>query len=516
MATPAFIPTEVIDFEAIAAKLGLQNPTYYASEETQLWGHQLVTLHKAKKRKRCILGLDKGMGKTLTVLSIFEDPEVHKDTPGFTVLILCPEKGMGSYIRDIQKFPEHADKIQLVYGNKGERKQRWKNSRAKYFICTYASFLSDIGYRTNNKKSGEQAEAIAPKWVINNQIDGVVFDEYHRQFRRHTSKAFDAFCKLFRHTEYLYPMSGSVLSKGPQDAWAALHLVDPKLWSSYWKYVYTWCEVEDGMFGKVVGGPRLDRVKQWQAAVADDLIYITAEMVSKMPPKQRDLLDVHMELWQRKLHNNLRDNLYAETEDGDFLFAENALTKIHKLRMALICPTALHPSYGVGQGIQDIRDDALDGGIDRYAIFTPFKAPIPHLETWLRAQGVNVWTLQGGIGLDEQTRRINAWRASLGTATPENPSVLLSTIKYAESWEIPEARYGYLLGYEWDPEDNKQAEDRLRRLVSVGMTYIRYVRHKGAYDEDLLNLIVEKNINVSSMFKDWGQFKRILAQPKRD
>lgn len=509
------IPTQIVDFQAIVDKLGLVDPFLESTKNfgRVVWPHSLVVRHRMIKSKRAIVGVDKGMAKTWAALSVFEDPLVNKGIPGFTVLILCPEKGMGSYIRDIKMFPNWEGKIQLVYGSKASRERQWKNSTARYFICTYASFLSDSGQRTNSKVTKEVSELIVPDWVLRNQIDGVVCDEYHRYFRRKESKTFQVLERLFRHTEYFFPMSGSVLSKGPQDAWAALHMCDRNLWSSYWKYVYTWCEVDDGMFGKVVGGPRRDRVDKWQTAVSDNLIYITADMVADMPPKTRDFLDCEMTPQQRRLHDDLTQRLFymPDDESGDIVFAENALVKIHKLRMALICPEAVSPGLGVGQGIEDIWDDAQDSGVNQYAIFTPFKAPLPILAGWLRNKGARVWVLQGGIGLDEQTRRLDDWRGSLSTADPDHPSIILSTTKYAESWEVPEARYGYMLGYEWDPEDNKQAEDRLRRLISIGMTYIRYVRHKNAYDSDMMELIIDKMIDVRHMFANWIQFRNYVS-----
>lgn len=486
----------VYDFANDNQRWGLTQPF----ETVTLDHHQLWSRRKLLKNKRVILSMDKGLGKTILVLSLFEAEEVHKNNPGFTVLILCPEKGMGSYTRDIKKFPDWEGKIQLVYGNKASRESQWKNPTARYFICTYTTLLSDLGIRTNNKKTAELSTSIAPKWLLNNQVDAVVCDEFHRVMRRHSSKTFEALKKLFRYTEYLIPMSGSAVDKGPQDLFAVLQLCDQKLWSSYWKYAYTWCEIDDTGFGKTILGPRSDRMEKWRQAVAPYLIHVTSDMVSTMPEKRRDLMDVVLPDWQKKLHDSLRDQMFAETPDGDFIYAENTLTKLHKIRTALICPKVLNPEFGYGQGIEDIFDDACEGGATRYAIFTPFRAGIHLLAERLTARGARVWTLQGGIGLDEQTRRLDAWRESLGQSTADAPAIILSTIKYAESWEIPEARYGYLLGYEWSPEDNKQAEDRLRRLISVGITYIRYCRHVGAYDEDLVQMLLDKSANVRMMF----------------
>ena len=421
---------------------------------------------------------------------------------------------MGAYVRDIQKFPDPEGKIQLVYGSKEQRRKQWRNNRAKYFILTYASFLSDAGARGSGSAAGR--ESIIPEWVHNGSVDGVICDEFHRFFRSRKSKTFGLFKKVFRRVEYFIPMSGSAVNKGPEDIWPALHLCDQVLWSSFWNYVATWCEIEEGWGGvKKISGPKLRNVANWQKLMKQYSFHVTADMIEDMPPKIRDFLEVELPTWQRDAHRQLQHKLFLEVKDddgvSDFHFAQNPLQKAHKLRLLLICPKAIDSNLGVGQGIEDIADDAQEGGVKQYAVFTPFKAPIPFLAEYLRSRGCRVWILQGGIGLDEQERRLGEWRASLRNASADEPSIILSTIKYAESWEIPEARYGYFLGEEYVMEDNKQAEDRLRRLISVGMTYIRYARFKGTWQDGLIDNLITHGMNVQAMYKDWHALKKILV-----
>ncbi|UTC30039.1 helicase [Brevundimonas phage vB_BpoS-StAshley] len=516
----------VVDFAAEVKRRGLmqvwQDPFW------QGWDHQLLAVDWVKRHKRTILSIDKGMGKTSIALAICEDPEVHCNVDGFTVLIFTNEKGMAAYLRDIKKFPKGDDrfnaeeKIQLVYGTKEQRKRRWRNSKAKYFIVTYSAFLSDCGVRDSKHVAGR--ESIIPSWALDGKsIDAVFCDEFHRVFRSHRSKTFELFKKLFKDIKYFVPMSGSAVDKGPQDIWPALHLCDPKLWSSYWKYVYTWCEVEDSHWGgKKIVGPDAKKVGNWRKMMKSGYVFhVTADMVADMPPKTRDFMDCQISGDQLRVHNDFLRQKWVEIkglgdsgEESDFHFAANQLVMAHKLRLTLICPKAIDPSLPVGQGIIDIAEDALEGGIKQYAIFTPFKAPLPFLQAYLSSIGANVWILQGGIGLDEQERRLAAWRASLRSATPDRPSIILSTIKYAESWEIPEARYGYFLGEEYVREDNLQAEDRLRRLISVGMTYIRYVRFKGTYQANIIDALLDKAANWRMMFKDWRKLIADAVDPK--
>ena len=501
--------TQVIDYDAIVAAQGLTQP--WDPPYWQGRAFQLVVRDHLIRNKRAIMSVHKGLGKTSTLLSIFEDPRVHQDTPGFTVLGFTNEKGMSAYLRDIKMFPEWEGKIQLVFGSKAERERQWKNPTARYFISTYSGFLSDIGMRGSRFEYGR--ESIIPKWVRNGSVDGAFFDEFHRVMRSRNSKFFTVASSLFKHTKYLYCLSGSAVSKGPQDLWPALHVCDPKLWSSYWKYVYTWCHVEEGQYRKV-GDPRADRVTQWRTAVRPYVSHVTAEMVGNaMQPLNRDLMPITLPKWQKKLHDNMLAQSFMELPNDEYAWAENALTKIHKLRTALICPKVLSPELGIGQGIEDIWEDAYESELTRYNIFTPFRAPIPHLQAWLESKGARVWVLQGGIGLVEQDRRLDAWnRYVANQATPEAPGIILGTIKYGESWECPASSYGYMLGEEWDPEDNKQAESRLLRLISPAPVFIRYTHFLGTYCEQIQEQLVMKSANVRLMFKTWGQLKKLVHQ----
>lgn len=535
-----------MDFAEQISKRGLSQP--WKEPFWQGWDHQLVARDEAIKAKRFILSMDKGTGKTSTILSIFEDPQVNKDIKGFTVLVFTTEKGMSAYVRDIKKFPEFDGKVTLIYGNKAERTKRWHDAgsrlHTRYIVLTYAGFLSDTGFR-GSKSEGTLSVASIPKWVTNGSVDAVVCDEFHRVFRSHKSKTFELFCKMFKNTQYFIPMSGSAVDKGPQDLWPALHLVDPKFFSSYWKYVNAYCDVEDGPYGKVIIGPR--NIDAWRRVVRPYVFHVTCEMVNDMPPIFRDTLDVNLPPWQLKLHNDLRDQMYHEVqgtkdpqtgsagnldEDGSngltvgtvadednevdidkFIFAQNPLVKIYKMRLANICPRVLSPKYDHGQAIEDIFDDAQNSGLSKYAIFTPFKKPIPFLVQYLTDRGARVWVLQGGISLTEQDKWLDEWRAYQSTADMDRPAIILSTIKYGESWEIPEARCAYMLGYEFSKEDNKQAEARLRRLISVGTTYIRYVKCLTTYDEELLGRLILHGENHTKLFKPWtiGSLMRTFA-----
>jgi len=218
------------------------------------------------------------------------------------------------------------------------------------------------------------------------------------------------------------------------------------------------------------------------------------------PPKSRFILDFDLEPWQRKLHDDLRNELWAFTSGGDVITARNSLDALYRARLGLICPKSLDPSFGVGAGIEGIMEDAEE--LNHIVISTPFKAPLPHFRSFIEGTGRRVWILAGGLGIDPDTQdRIIAEFESQG-------GVLIQTIKYATSYEfIGGPEHNYFLGYEYDPEDNKQAEDRFQRVSSTHPSFHWYIRFPGTYDEELIERLVIKGQNVRRLMDDDRKWK---------
>lgn len=481
------------DLEQIAL-LGLTQPR----EHVVLRPFQLLGHHAVKQSRRIILSIDKGLGKTIIDYLACEDLLVSR------IVVCCTTNAYSTWEKEATKWETiYGDKVQIVEGTAFQRGIKWKNPTATVFVTNPVGFLNDCGGRT---VKGVASDILVPGWVFKGGY-ALILDEFQRFLRNHGGrKKPNKFWTLLKKLPFdvFIPTSGSAVSKGPQDIWCVLNLLNPKKYPSYWQYVYQWCEVDDTGFGKVITGPK--NTAAWRKWVAPDIFHRTKAMVSdQLPPKNRNFQDVQMEPWQKKLHDELRDQLWTETPDGTFIFAKNTLASIYKLRLALICPQAIHPSYGVGAGIASIADVCEESGIKRYVISTPFRGPVPYLRGYLESRGIKVWVLWGGIKKTEREAAIAAWSTGEG--------VIIQTIKYAQSYELVASPYGFMLGYEWDPEDNKQAEDRQNRLTSTEPTFIYYIRHPGAYDEQVIDILVEKGTNVRLL---WGVFGKQLLRGNID
>lgn len=452
---------------------------------------QLLAIHHIDTiSPRMILFLDKGMGKTLTYLV----PSLRRlrSHPDEVLLILCTKNAMLSQIREIRKhFPDLLPSIQVVRGQGPQRNFLWAQKDKRIFIATYATFQADMGGRLKSKAGTATSSKSIPAWLLG-RLDTIVCDEFHRVMRNRKSGLVallkDQKCRS------IILSSGSAVSSGPQDIFAALHILNPKRWSSYWAYIKNYCLVVDTGFGQKIIGVR--NQEQWRKDIAPWMFFRRKDP-SQYPPKMRSFLEVELEPWQRKLHDQLRQDLLAEAPNGDWVSAKTSLDSVYRARLALICPKALDESFGVGAGIEAIVEDAEESELTHYVITTPFKKPIQYLVEYLTAHKIQSYVLSGdeNLGPYELEAVIEKWTRTGG--------VIIQTTLFAQSYELLAAKNMYMLGYEWDPEANKQAEDRLHR-ASSDIRYainIYYVRHPYTYDEDQIeSLMLKSNTTDQALF----------------
>lgn len=468
---------------------------------------QILAVNYGWTHNKHILALDKGMGKTVTYLTA-----AFRGAPEY-VVIACPTNAMAAQRREIlAHFPFYADRFTFVRGQAAQRYKQWRTPNVRVFITTTATLQSDIGGRELTKGTGRNSQVIAPPWLLSTHLDHLGIDEFHKYLRRR-SKTWEQLKKL--KPETLILDSGSPVSGGPHDLWPALNLCDPKFWSSYWNYVKQFCLCDEGWGGKgqVPIGPKAD-VQPWRNAIAP-YVFSRKKDPRDFPPKSRFFMDLDLPSWQRKLHDDLRNELFTmwspdalhdgrppkrdgDTAIGGMLIARNVGDAIYRARLSLICPQALDPSLPVGAGIEAIAEDAED--LEHFVLTTPFRAPIPFLKAYLESKGRRVWVLSGGLGIDpdRQDAIIDEFQRVGG--------VCIQTTKYATSYEfIRGPEHNYCLGYEHDPEDNKQAEDRMQRLSSTRPSFHWYVRFAGTYDSDQMERIIMKGENIFQMM-DKGKY----------
>lgn len=447
-------------------------------EPLVLDGWQVNTKIIMAVRRNLGLGAEMGMGKTPPTLKALD--EIN---PPSCMIIVTKRALIGWHRMMRQWFPEMFKKYQIIMErNEPLRKAQWA-LKHPFVITTWDWFLRD------------------QKYMQRRNFSQIVVDEAHKYIRGRKNKTFAALCQM----EYLgiFIITGSPVSKGAEQFWTYLYLMNRKLFRSYWKWVNTFCIVIDGPFGKEVHGTK--NLDSLQSVLRQYFILLRKEDIGKLK-KRRMFLEAVMTPQQQKAYDKMRDDMYLELENGELLVAASPMTACLRLRQLLCCPAILDPRLGYGGGLEAILEELKELSPDdqHTVIFTPFRAAVPIIsEAVQTALGKPTFEFMGGLGVDQLEARLAEWRRQKGVG--------VCVIKYAESFDMETCDKGFFLGYEWDPYENYQAEDRIDRRNNLN-PFLRmfYTRMAGTYDEDVMGVLVHKAQNLNSIYGDAQKLKLLL------
>lgn len=430
------------------------------------------------ERRRLGIGSEMGMGKTPPTLQALYDLD-----PPSCMIIVTKRAFIGWRRMMRQWFPEMFAKYQVIMTrDKALRTAQW-NAQKNFVITTWDWFIRDQALMKRRHYSQ------------------MVLDEAHKYIRSRKTKSFD----YLKHMEYLgiFIITGSPISKGAEQFWTYLNLMNPKLFSSYWKWVNTFCIVIDTPFGKLIEGTKnIDSLQQ----VLRQYFILLKKTDLGPAKKRRQFLEANMTEEQERAYNKMRDDMYLELEDGDILVANSPMTTCLRLRQLLCCPAILDPRLGLGGGLTAILEELkeLDRTDQHCVIFTPFRDAVPIIQKAVETTlSVPTFAFMGGLEVNELEEKLALWRKTRGIA--------VNVIKYSESFDQETTDKGFFLGYEWDPQENYQAEDRIdRRNNHHSRIRIMYVRIAGSYDEDVMGVLVHKGMNLNAIYGDAKKLKMLL------
>ncbi|KKL28469.1 hypothetical protein LCGC14_2374850, partial [marine sediment metagenome] len=334
--------------------------------------------------------------------------------------------------------------------------------------------------------------------------DMIILDEPHTWLRNRKTVSFK-FMRTFR-SKYLIIMTGTPASKGAQDLWPMLHLLNRKVFSSYWRFVNTFCYVDDTQWGKDVYGTRnKEALKDLLARYM--IRRLKAEVFPEMPPKLVDTIPITMSTTQHLFHDQLRDDLLGMLGDH-LVMTPNTLTCVLRLRQVLVCPKLLNPEMDYGAGIEYLQQvtSEMDPDDRHFVVFTPFKAALTFIGEALNDVGGKVGYLYGGMSTGDLDRSIRTFEEERG--------IMLCVIKYAESFSLASCSLAYFLGAEWDYTEDEQAEDRTHRAETKETVNIHYLQYRNSAEERVMEVLATGHGNVSQFLSSPRDLQKLLLGDK--
>lgn len=467
----------------LAKKMFGHIPGFEPGQTPELMPYQVTTANRLVANRKHLNGLPMGAGKTLPSV------EALSQWNADSCLLIPPQRAVMAWLKTMWIwYPDLLKKFAIIGKEytKEQRKQFWEEHKAKktkmHCIVNPQIFVRDLPY-------------IPTHW------DVLMADEYHKYMRNHGTKMHEGFKKM--KTEATVLVSGSPISKGAQDLFVPLNLFDPKLFGSYWKYARTWCHIDETPFGKTVYGVR--NVEQFRKVRAPYVTIATKKELG-LQKKVRDIFPVEMSDSQRRAYDSIKEDFILDLEEGGSLVMLNTLDSYIKLRKILCCPAMLDPSLGVGAAAETIFDilQGYDSDQQHCAIFVPFRAALPILKAYFESLGRPVYILAGGMDVLELHETVQAFK--------RNKGIVLCTVNYAESFDLETTDKAFFCGWEWDPQQNFQAEDRLDRMNNEhGLINIYYSMHLETIEEEnMMSTMIRKQNNVRLIYEGYDQLLSAL------
>lgn len=447
---------------------------------------QIEDAHFVARHGRVVVGHKTGQGKTyIPMLAWSLWPNARKG------LIVGTLSSMATWKRILGRWG--GAEVKFIRGYDDPEWQVALNAEEGIWACTYMTLLG-LMKKTNGKP----------------YFDVLINDELHRVMRKKNS-----ITKMMWRigSTYYVGCSATWASRGPQDCWPVLHLINKKLFSSYWRFVETWCYVENTKWGKEIFGVRnLENLKR----MLYDRFYVTRpfEASKQFNPNAPDKPTVRrteilpMDPEQLRMYTQLDTEMIAELGD-QMLVVPNSLARLTKLLQLSIAPGGLMPTLGEGAAIRWLCDKVSED--PHTVVFSPFKMALEELHSALVKDGYpedKIFYLHGGLDPDEVNEITDKWKAAKG--------LMKCTIDFAQSFSLDTTHTAYMLGFDWDPNDNIQAEGRLRRLDSelTDPCIVTYIIPEGSAYDDVKEVVNGKYITTTQFLS--GRIPSKLAQPTND
>lgn len=265
--------------------------------------------------ERAMLALSPGLGKSAS--AIFAANELRVES----ILVICP--------------------LTLVLNWKKEIK-RWIGKDAEIWRGNISNWKEyDSWVITNYETVARNIDDI-----IYQKFDIVIVDE-SILIKNRKAKRTDALRKLARTVKYLWLLSGSPISRFIDDIWAQLNIINPKRFSSYWRFAEHYCELETTPWGTKIAANQAGAINRLQNDIKDIYFSRTQSEVLDIPDWIFDTIEVEMGKQQSKLYGQMESEFLAELQDGDYILAPNVLSQMTRLIQFASNPILLG---GIDQG----------------------------------------------------------------------------------------------------------------------------------------------------------------------
>ena len=323
-------------------------------------------------------------------------------------------------------------------------------------------------------------------------------------------------------------MTGTGFVNNPAEIWSLLDFLYSGQRSSphanivnsrgYWAFREYFCEEDDSSGYRKIVGIKPDKEDEFKQLVRD--IGVRRTMLECFPHIAEPIeteVPVDLSPYQRKMYNDLVDELWALDQQGVPLHSPNVLSLLTRLRQVTgaqieVASSEWNPKlerretrvrFTEPSSKLDAVMEVLDGlewdseRKDQVVVFSAFKGPLDLLATRLEKAKIPFLHMKAEMN-DKQ--RYELWHE---TWWKKEHQVFLSTLDLgAESINLSAAHRAIFIDQLWSPAKNKQAIGRVYRPGQTGAVQLIYIRARDTVDYRVLDAVNTKHSWFKAIFSD--------------
>lgn len=543
--------------------------------EERLFPHQRGDVLFLSTARRAILANGMGTGKSQSGFSTIKYMH-EKGEDVFPVLIGCPQSTKWSWEREIEQVMPGL-RVTVIDGTATARKKQFeqamgsdapcpihdepvaeeppvkgkRKTAAKPVACNCGSHVVIVNweafrFHSRLKPYGSTAlkkcpdhGGMDPKVKANtcevhlkdlNMIDfkAVIGDEIHR-IMDPSSKVTRSFKAATGEADVRIGMSGTPLSKDPQNLFSILNWIRPEAYPSKVDFTDYFCEKAPSAYGPdTIVGIRQDKAKEFFNGLDPFLRRMPKELILPfLPPIIRETREVEMGAKQKKAYEQMRDKMMAELDD-EILVVKSALTKM--TRSLQFSSSYAEVEYKTvvdkksGELIEKpfvtlkdpsckldaFMDDLPDFGDESLIVFASSRQLINLLSDRLEKQGIPHGLITGDQDSVERMYHMDNFQRG-------DTKLILCTIAAGGTGiTLTKASTMVFLQRSWSMIENEQAEARGHRIGSEQYDKVRIIDYitKDTSEYLVLEANAEKTKQLQYILRDKELMKKfVMADP---
>lgn len=460
--------------------------------KTQPYQHQAKAFKLSRDKEAFALLMEQGTGKTKVII----DSAAWLRSLGRieAVLIACPNDVKDVWVEECQSHMPEWMKYDVAVDGQIRR------SELSDFVYGDAKMPLKILITNVEAFASKERAALYDAFLARHNTL-MVLDEATR-FKNPMAKRTKSMLKLGKRAKYRRLLTGTPITQNPLDVYAPFRFLDASILGFT---TYSVMKAHHAILGgwqnkQIVGFVKVDEIK----TKIDPFSYrVLREECMDLPPKiyQKHMIELSTE--QRRIYDDLRDELIAELDSGERITAAHALVKLVRLSQVVggfVKPDVLPPDnldpdssewnefVADQQGLPpraidgpnpklnttlDIIEDLSDTA--KVVIWARFRAEIEMIAKALseRYGPESVVTFYGGVGRDERTRRRRRFQGA--PDLPHDPTCRFFVAQVdtgSVGLTLTKAQTVIYYSNSYSLETRLQSEDRTHRISQTGaVTY---------------------------------------------